>query len=100
MQDRIKLFVETLEGMDTTDIGMVGDKTIDRVVHNWGDVSYVTVTPDPDSVTVCGDRFTGRAELEIRFVDQGVRTLETIVTGTDECEIMGLTSMTVLQIPA
>ncbi len=92
--------VDYVENMDLTDLQMIGDKTIDALVRDWGLVSHIDAEPKPGTEYRCGNHITIEAEITVVFTDAGRATVRTIVKGSDADDVFGLINISIMQVPA
>ena len=99
--------VEQIEGMDTTDVSMISSKALDTQIHNWGDVSHVSLAANPETLAykqgADGFDMTMTGGLEVVFKDQAVRDFDIVVTaksqarrGEDDDGIFGFRSLDIV----
>lgn len=86
-----------IEGIDTMDLGMVGDGSFHAFVFDWNEVSMVEVMPANNAITRDGHDIKVTAEADITFRDGGTLSKTLLIHANDEQGVFGLRNISVVQ---
>lgn len=79
-----------VEGIDTMDLGMVGDGTFTSIVRDWAEISHIEVMPLADSLERDGAEIRIKGDLTITYADGGEVDRTISIRASDEEDVFGL----------